>query len=107
MYLDEGYEEVQIGTVPQCTQVLTNNIQAKQKQYGLKHRVTSTIHAAMGDTLPSIATKISRTNGNFKMWDKGDKNEALAALKDLLTRKMQWTDYMEEVLHLITKNIFW
>ena len=74
----------------------------------MKHCVTSTIHAAMGDTLPIMATEISRNNSNYKMWDKGqmvvilsrtkcakntifvgDKNGTLSALKDLLTRKTQ------------------
>ena len=32
----------------------------------------------------------------------GDKNDTLLALKHLLTRRTQWTDYMEEVLKLIT-----
>ena len=34
----------------------------------------------------------------------GDKNDAIAALKALLTQKTQWTDYMEEVLSLTTIN---
>lgn len=123
MYLNEKYEEIKIGIAPQRTQILSNNCQAKRKQYGLKHRVTSTIHAAMGDTLSNMATEISRVNANFKMWDKGqmivilsrtkyasktifvgDKNDTLKALKDLLTRKTQWTDFMEEILRLITIN---
>ena len=33
-----------------------------------------------------------------------DKIDTLAALKDLLIRKTQWTDYMEEILKLITMN---
>jgi len=85
--------------------------------------VTSTIHAAMGDTLHSMATEISKRNGNFKMWDKGqmivilsrtkfakntifvgDKNDTLGALTQLLTRKTQWTDYMEDILDLVTIN---
>ena len=109
---------------PERTQYLTGNNQGKRKQYGLKHHVTSTIHADMGDTLPSMATEISLCNSNFNMWDKGqmievlsrtkyakdtifvgDKNDTLAALKNLLTRKMQWTDYMEEVLQLITVGV--
>ena len=123
MYLNEKYEEIRIGLAPQRTQFLTNNYQAKRKQYGLKHRVTSTIHAAMGDTLSYMATEISLVNGNFKMWDKGqmivilsrtkyasntifvgDKNDTLRALKDVLTRKTQWTDFMEEILCLLTIN---
>ena len=122
-YIDQGFVEVNVGVAPERTQIFSDNIQAKRKQYGLKHHVTSTIHAAQGDTLPSMATEISQNNGNFKMWDKGqmivilsrtkyakdtifvgDKSDTLEALKNLLTRKTQWTDYMEEVLELITVN---
>ena len=121
VYLERGYVEVDVGTAPERTQHLPGNIQAKRKQYGLKHHITSTIHAAMGDTLCSMATEISLCNSNFNMWDKGqmivilsrtkkakdtifvgDKNDTLAALKHLLLRKTQWTDYMEDVLQLIT-----
>ena len=46
-------------------------MQEKRKQYGLKHHVSRTIHAAMGDTLQSMATEVSSSNDNFKMWDEG------------------------------------
>ena len=67
----------------------------------------------MGDTLHSIATKISRKNSNFIMRDKGkmivilrrtklakntvfvgDKNDTQGALRQVLTGKSQWTDHM-------------
>ena len=89
----------------------------------MKHRVTSTMHAAIRDTLPIMATEISRDNSNYIMWDKGqmivilsrtkfakdtifvgDKNGTLRALRELLTTKTQWMDYMEDVLKLITIN---
>ena len=120
-YLERGYIEVEVGPAPERAQNFPGNIQGKRKQYGLKHHVTSTIHAAMGDTLSSMATEISFSNSNFNMWDKGqmivilsrtkgaedtifvgDKNDTLLALKHLLKRRTQWTDYMEEVLKLIT-----
>ena len=34
----------------------------------------------------------------------GDKNGTLRALRELLTTKTQWMDYMEDVLKLITIN---
>lgn len=62
----------------------------------------------MGDTLQSMATEVYLSNGNFKMWDKGqmivilrrskyakdtifvgDKNDTIATLKALLTQKPQ------------------
>ena len=56
---------------PERTKYLSDNIQAKRKEYGLKHRVSSTIHESMGDTLPSVAVEVFIRNNNFKMWDKG------------------------------------
>ena len=120
-YIERGYVEVEVGLAPDRTQHLPGNKQAKRKQYGLKHHFTSTIHAAMGDTLVTMATEVSLNNSNFRMWDKGqmivilsrtkrardsifigDKNDTLKALKFLLTSKTQWTDYMEEVLSIIS-----
>ena len=34
----------------------------------------------------------------------GGKNDAIAAVEDLLTRETQWYDYMEEVICFITTN---
>ena len=121
VYLQDGFVEISIGICPDRTHSMSYNMQAKRKQYGLKHHVTSTIHAAMGDTLYSMATEISSKNDKFKMWDKGqmivilsrthiamqsifvgDKRETLRALKELLIRKTQWTDYMEMILEIIT-----
>ena len=70
-YIQEGFVEILVGPAPERTQLLQNNVQAKRKQYGLKHRVSSTIHEAMGDTLPSVATEISLVNSKYSMWDKG------------------------------------
>ena len=105
-FLSLGYKERFIGISPTHTQMLHNNMQGRRKQYGLRHRVTSTIHAAMGDTLTKMATEISRSHRNFKMWDKGqlivissrtksakdtifvgNKNDTLRAFRALLTRK--------------------
>ena len=120
-YLDKGFKEVSIGIAPERTQSIGRDLQAQRKQYGLKHRVTSTIHAAMGDTLIRVAIEISRSNSSFQLWDcaqaivtlsrtkigknlilVGDKNETIEALSVLIQMKSQWTDYMEEVLKLIT-----
>ena len=123
-YLIKGFKEVKVGLAPETTQSIGRNIQAERKQYGLKHRVTSTIHAAMGDTLVRVAIEVQRNNPNYKLWDKaqaivalsrtklgknvifvGDKNETILSLVDLIKRKSHWTDYMEQVLRLITLNL--
>ena len=38
---------------------MSSDVQAQRRQYGLKHHVTSTIHASMGDTLNKVALQIS------------------------------------------------
>ena len=77
----------------------------------------------MGDTLQYMATQISSNDPNFNLWDKGQlvvilsrtklarnsifvgpKNETLNALIELLMKKTQWSDYIEEVLSLVTIN---
>ena len=40
-------------------------------KYGLKHRLAGGKHAAMGDTLSSMSTEISKNNSKFNLWDKG------------------------------------
>lgn len=51
---------------------ISSGIQAKRSQYGLRPRVASTIHAAMGSTLPSVVTSLVPINGStsdFGLWD--------------------------------------
>lgn len=122
-FIDKGFIEVKVGVAPDRTRLLKSNIQAKRKQYGLRHCVTSTIHAAMGDTLISMATEISLNDPQFRLWDKGQlvvilsrtkrakntifvgsKEDTLATLKNILLKRTQWCDYMDRVLDLITIN---
>ena len=63
-YLSQGSVEVEIGIALERTLFIGNSTQVERNKYGIKHHVTSTIHAAMGDTLQSMASEISRNNGN-------------------------------------------
>ena len=69
IYLNQGFKEVTIGIAPERIHNIGRNLQAQRKQYGLKHRVTSTIHVAMGDTLSRVPIEISRNDSSFKLWD--------------------------------------
>ena len=121
--IDLGFKEVFVGLAPERTIALKSNMQAKRKQYALRHRVTNTIHGAQGETLPKMATELSMSNPDFKIWDKGqlmviltrtrkakdtifvgNKRETLEALRNILLSKTQWTDYIEHVLSIITLN---
>ena len=118
-YLAMGFYEVQVGIAPIRTQAISRYLQAQRKQYALKHRVTSTIHASMGDTLNKVAMQI--TDAMFELWDKaqiivaltrtklgrnvifvGDVEETSNAIIQLIQTKSQWTDYMENILNFIT-----
>ena len=46
-------------------------MQGQQKQYGIQHYVSGTMHSSMGDTLPSVSTSLSMAVNNYSMWDKG------------------------------------
>ena len=118
-YIDMGFYEVDVGLAPVRTQAISRYKQAQRSQYGLKHRITSTIHASMGDTLSKVAMQI--TNSKFELWDKaqlivsvtrtkigkklifvGDKEETIESIIKLVQKRSQWLDYMENILDLIT-----
>ena len=82
----------------------------------MKPHVTSTVHASMGDTLCKIATEISFTDINFKLWDKAqvvvllsrtryakdiifvcNKKKTINALTLLIQLNTQWEEYMNSV----------
>ena len=104
--MDHGFKEVKIALSNEYTQSLKTNIQARRKQYGLKHYVSSAIHIAMGDTLVNMAITILYSDYNCNMWNKGQlfvipsrtkvekkstflgpKNETLQTFRNLLRRK--------------------
>ena len=112
-----------MGVYNAYTQQLKDYKQGKRKQYGIKHYVSATINAAMGDTLNQMATSILMNNSNFEFWDKGQlvvilsrtkfakdsifvgpKEETLDAFRQLLLKRNQWTDYVEDVLNIVTIN---
>ena len=122
-YLDQGFNEITVGCAPHKVLMLGNNVQGVRKQYGLQHYVAGTIHSIMGDTLRSLATTLSSDDRNYSVWDKGqllviisrtkrsedtifvgNKESTLNALVSILTTRTQWTEYMENILRVVTIN---
>ena len=68
-YITDGWTTEKIGVAPSRIIKIDRNYQAERRQYGLKHHITSTIHASMGDTLKKVAMEISDQNDSFKLWD--------------------------------------
>ena len=98
-------------------------MRGKRKQYGLKHHVTSTVHASMGDTLHKIVTETFTEGNEFRLWYKaqaivllsrtrvgsniffvGNKRDTINALSSLIKTANQWMNYMENVLEMGTVN---
>ena len=86
-------------------------MKAQRKKYDLKHCVTATTHAAMGDTLKKVALNIFEII--FEFWGKsqvvvaltrtkkgkdiifvGNKQETIEAIIKLYLSKNQCTNYM-------------
>ena len=69
-YISEGWSPQYVGIAPERPQNVNMNMRGERRQYGLKHHLTSTVHASMGDTLNSLVTEISNQNDDFRLWDK-------------------------------------
>ena len=122
-FISQGFVEIKVPVAPSYTLSLSNSMQGKRKQYGLRHRITGTIHGAMGDTYESMASEISHSDPNFGLWDRGQlvviisrtrlpsktifvgcKEQTLDTLRSVLLRKTQWTDHISDILEIITVN---
>ena len=83
--------------------------------------MTSTIHSSMGDTVRSVALQI--VGNNYELWDKaqiivaltrtkrgkdvifvGNKNETIKSIISLVPKRNQWTDFIENVIDLVTRK---
>ena len=120
-YIEEGWRKEYVGTSPEISCAVKLHMKGQRKQYGLKHHVTSTVHACMGDTLNKIVTEISSDCGEYRLWDKaqavvllsrtkqgndtcfvGDKNDTINSLTSLIQTTNQWMDYMESIMEMAT-----
>ena len=83
-YFDRRYTEVSIDCSPHRVHNLSNNFQGVRRQYGLQHYIAGTNHSIMGDTLPLLATTITKKDKNFSLWDKGQLLVILSRTKKAL-----------------------
>ena len=122
-YIAEGWRKQLVGTSTDRTHRISSTVQAKRHQYGLKHHVTSTIHASMGDTISKIVTEICNSSQFHKLWDKaqvivllsrtrnakdiifvGNMESTIQSIIRLCKMSNQWTDYMELILEMASVN---
>ena len=112
-----------VGVSPERSHTAKMNMRGQRRQYGLKHHVTSTVHASMGDTLHKIVTEVSNRSNDFRLWDKaqaivllsrtrlgsniifvGDKMDTVDALSTLIRTTNQWMNYMEKKIQIERVN---
>ena len=69
---DAGWTSQRIGTSPDRPCLLKYGLAAKRKQYGLRHRIASTIHSGMGQDLEYVITKVSsqRITPDYILWER-------------------------------------
>jgi predicted GIY-YIG superfamily endonuclease/DNA replication protein DnaC len=99
-------------------------IQAKRKQYSLRPRLASTIHCAQGNTLLTLATKVSLHEPQYHLWDKEQAivllsrthtardiisvnespHDAVAALCDAIMKESQYSRFMSMLIRNLTSD---
>ena len=62
------WKEVEAGIAKEYEIAVPGSLKDQRKQYGLKHIVTSTVHAYQGDTLHRIVTEVRYGNSLYKLW---------------------------------------
>jgi len=117
-----GWVKCQVGLCPERSHTLKRSgLQARRYQYGLRHRIASTIHAAMGQNLQSLVTKVSNSSSDSKysLWEReqavvllsrthyakdiifvGLRRETVDAIASVLLQRSQYSEY---IAHLLTQ----
>ncbi len=68
--MQQGWIKRSISTCLERTERIGGCLLGQRKQYGLCHRIASTIHATMGQDLDNIVTCVSLTDPKYKLWKK-------------------------------------
>lgn len=114
--INEGWIEQSVGVAPERIHTVISGVRAKRRQYGFRHRIASTVHATMGNDVGKLVTSVS-TTGQYRLWEKeqavvlmsrtsfatdivfvGDKDDTLRALRELITKRSQYGEYMAHLL---------
>ncbi len=115
--IQRGWIERSISTCLERTERIGGCLLGRRKQYGLRHRIASTIHAAMGQDLDHLVTRVSLSDAKYKLWEKeqvvvllsrthyakdihfvGEARETANALASLLGTSSQYSEYMCHIL---------
>jgi predicted GIY-YIG superfamily endonuclease len=119
----EGWTLQKVGTPPETHIHVTAGLRARRKQYGLRPRLSATLHAAMGQTFSSFITKVSDTEAMYRLWERaqvvvllsrtcfakdiwfvGEPNQTAETLWKVLQHTTQYTTYTCCLLDSIIKG---
>ena len=101
--------------------VSNRRTKAWRKQFPLCHFVCSTVHKAIGETLPQIATQLSLTHKQYRLWEREqllvllsrvhsldditfvsqDPDDTLSAIMQLLLQPSRWAAHVDVVLNAL------
>jgi hypothetical protein len=113
-----------VGPTPERPEMVARNLSARREQYGLRHRFASTIHAAMGQELSQLVTKVDMNTDLYDIWERaqvvvllsrtkraadtifvGDTPETtIDTLTATLLRTTQYTKYTCYLLDALTRE---
>jgi predicted GIY-YIG superfamily endonuclease len=119
--LTHGWRQVCVGLAPERVQSTKMGKKGKRQQYGLRHRVSSTIHAVMGSDLSHVVTKVSLTDPMYRLWEKeqvvvllsrtvsakdiifvGRPRETIDAILQVIQIRSQYSEYMNHIINVLS-----
>lgn len=121
-FLRAGFRIDEVGKAPSRVNYLGLGFQGKREMYGLRPRIAATIHAGMGQDLPSLITKVdgadkyrlfergqvvvllSRTHFAKDIYFVGDPDETAKRLWEALLVRSTYDAYLEYVMRQLTNQ---
>ena len=118
-----GWKEERVGLAPERILGAVMGKKGKRHQYGLRHRVSSTIHAVMGSDLGHVVTKLSLTDPLYRLWEKeqvvvllsrtvcakdiifvGRPRETIDAILQVIQIRSHYSEYMHHIIDVLTDD---
>jgi predicted GIY-YIG superfamily endonuclease len=119
-----GWTATTVGMAPEHVHTMWGGVKTKRRQYGIRHRIASTIHAVMGSDVGKLATSVSTSDPKYRLWENeqvvvllsrtsrapdlifvGDPEETVRALIGLIQIRSQYSEYMQHVLTVMSGSL--
>jgi len=121
-FLRAGFKIDTVGQAPSHIKYIGLGFQAKREQYGLRPRIAATIHAGMGQDLPSVITKVdgsekyklfqreqvvvllSRTHFAKDIYFVGKPDDTARCLWEALNERSTYDAYLDYLMKQLTNK---